>query len=127
MKTALASFFFALAISASSVSLAANTGDKAPFQSSVVAFPSTMKVDVVVENPNNANVTIRLVDHLGVVQASQKLNKHEKALRTRFDISELADGVYQVVVTDGASTQTQEINVKTQVPAPTTYRTVSIG
>lgn len=127
MKTALASVLFAIGVSISTVSLASTPRDNAPFQSSVVAFPSTMKVDVIVQNPEGSNVTIRLVDKLGVVQATQKLNKHEKALRTRFDISDLADGVYHIVVTDGASTQTQEINVSTNTPTPVTYRTISIS
>ncbi|GAB3891562.1 hypothetical protein GCM10028803_03500 [Larkinella knui] len=130
MKTAFASLFIAFAISASSVSFASTTGktdDSAPFQSSVVAFPSSMKIDVVVENMENAHVTIRLIDRLGVTQATQWLNKHEKAVRTRFDISGLTDGVYTIVVSDGATTQTKEINISTNVPTPAPYRTVSIG
>ncbi|RYG22833.1 MAG: hypothetical protein EOO01_44810 [Chitinophagaceae bacterium] len=130
MKTAFASIVAALLVSASSLSFAnsnPNTGDQAPFESSVIAFPSTMKIDVVVQNLEGANLTIRLVDHLGNTQATQRLGKHEKALRTRFDISALTDGIYKVVVSDGANTRTQEINISTNVPTPTTYRTVSIG
>ncbi|KAA9349363.1 hypothetical protein [Larkinella humicola] len=130
MKTAFASIVAALLVSASSLSFANITpkpGDQAPFETSVIAFPSTMKIDVVVQNLEGTNLTIRLVDHLGITQATQRLSKHEKALRTRFDISALTDGIYKVVVSDGANTRTQEINISTNVPTPTTYRTVSIG
>jgi hypothetical protein len=130
MKTVIASLFIALAISASSASFAnttTNTGDKAPFQSSVIAFPDHMKIDVVVQHLEGSNVTIRLVDQLGITQATQWLNKHEKAFRTRFDVSGLSDGIYKVIVSDGTNTQTQEVNISTNVPTPVTYRTISIG
>ncbi|MFC5411980.1 T9SS type A sorting domain-containing protein [Larkinella bovis] len=125
MKTALASALLALFVSLSSF---ADHG-MAPFQSSVVAFPSTMKLDVVVQKPVGSNVTIRLIDHLGSIQATQKLTRHENALRTRFDISDLADGIYQVVVTDGTTTQTQEIHIQTTAPTPipAPYRTISVS
>ncbi|GAB3260421.1 hypothetical protein GCM10027347_24690 [Larkinella harenae] len=124
MKTTLASLLFAVCISVSSASFAA---EKTPFHSSVIAFPSTMKLDVIIENPQGSNVIIRLVDQAGIVQATQKVTKNEKALRTRFDISALSDGVYHVVVTDGASTQTQEVNISTNVPTPAVYRTISVS
>jgi hypothetical protein len=130
MKTAFASLVIALFISASSASFAGNvptTSDDAPFQSSVIAFPAHMKIDVVVKNLEGSSLTIRLVDKLGITQATQWLNKHEKAFRTRFDISALSDGVYKVIVSDGANTQTQEINISTNVPVPVTNRTISIG
>ncbi|GAB3934436.1 hypothetical protein GCM10028804_51810 [Larkinella terrae] len=85
-----------------------------------------MKLDVIVQNLEGANLTIRLVNEAGITQASQWLNKHEKAFRTRFDISALSDGVYKIIVTDGANTKTQEINISTNVPTPVTNRTISI-
>jgi hypothetical protein len=130
MKTALTSVVAALLISASSLSFANSnpgTGDQAPFETSVIAFPSAMKIDVVVQNLEGANLTIRLVDQKGITQATQRVGKHEKALRTRFDIRALTDGLYKVVVSDGANTRTQEVNITTNEPTPTTYRTVSIG
>src|SRR5690606_32203384 len=113
MKTAFASLLIALSISASSIGFARTTGDKIPFQADITAYPTTLKVDVVVENMEGVPVTIRLVDKLGITQATQRLNKNEKASRTRFDLSALNDGIYRVVVSDGVTTKTQEIHIST--------------
>lgn len=127
MKTVLASFI-ALFLSATTVGFAGNTvGEKAPFQSSVIALPSHMKIDVVVQNQQDASLTIRLVDQLGITQATKKLGKDTKTFRTRFDISALSDGIYRVIVSDGTNTQTQEINLATHVPTPAVYRTISVS
>ncbi|MRS62396.1 hypothetical protein [Larkinella terrae] len=128
MKTVIASLL--IAFCASTASFAGTTtnptDDKVPFETSVIAFPAHMKLDVIVQNLEGANLTIRLVNEAGITQASQWLNKHEKAFRTRFDISALSDGVYKIIVTDGANTKTQEINISTNVPTPVTNRTISI-
>ncbi|RRB02536.1 hypothetical protein [Larkinella rosea] len=127
MKTAIASLFIAFCVSTASFATPATaTEDKAPFETSVIAFPAHMKLDVVVQNLEGANLTIRIVNEAGITQATQWLNKHEKAFRTRFDISSLSDGIYKVIVTDGATTKTQEINISTNVPTPVTNRTISI-
>lgn len=131
MKTAIASLFIALCVS--SASFAGNTPNpnptegKVPFETSVIAFPDRMKLDVVVQNLEGANLTIRIVNEAGITQATQWLTKHEKAFRTRFDISGLNDGVYKVIVSDGANTKTQEINISTNVPTPVTNRSISIS
>lgn len=129
MKTVIASLFIALCVSTASFAgnTANPTDENAPFETSVIAFPAHMKLDVIVQNLEGANLTIRIVNEAGVTQATQWLNKHEKALRTRFDISALSDGIYKVIVTDGATTKTQEINISTNIPTPVTNRTISIG
>ncbi|MGA0560724.1 hypothetical protein ACO2Q8_28925 [Larkinella sp. VNQ87] len=86
-----------------------------------------MKVDVVVQNLEGSKITVRLVDQSGITQATQYLSKDEKAIRTRFDISGLPDGLYRVVVSDGKNTQTRAINLATHVPTPVSFRTISVG
>ncbi len=128
MKTAFASLLFALTLGTSSASFAQDQPDPSPasFQTKLYALEGVGIVDVVVANPDAKRLTVRLLDERGVTMASQPLTQTKAATRTRFDISDLRDGVYHVEVSDGSNKQTEEINLTTSAPVVSS-RKITVG
>src|SRR5688500_7667134 len=132
MKTLFATILVALTLSTSSASFAAakpiyksqtETGIPA---SVTFAQVEKSKLDVIVEKVANAPMSIRLTDATGKTIATKTLSQRESATRVRFDLANLADGVYHVKVKDGQSTQMQKFELKTAEPVLATYKDVAI-
>ncbi len=118
MKTFFASALIVLSLSTASLCSAETP---ATFRSQVLPRTDALKVDVVVEKPTDARLTVELLDASGQVLAFQTVSKGESAARTRFDLTALPDGRYTVVISDGTHSETKAINLQT----PATTRTLA--
>ncbi|MGN7886213.1 hypothetical protein ACN9ML_01925 [Dyadobacter endophyticus] len=70
-------------------------------------------------------VLVNIVDQLGYTLASKTIEKDDAATRTRFDLSELPDGTYKVVLIDGKHKEVKSIELNTR--SVEAQRIVSLG
>lgn len=129
MKTLFAAIL-ALTVSASSTSFASSAsfasateaidnGQKKQAASDAVTFAiDKSKVDVIVQSAESSKIVIRIKDSSGHNIASKTLSGVESGTRVRFDLSQLADGLYHVRVWDGENSQEKGIELKTAAPTP---------
>lgn len=123
MKTLVSSLLVALFVTASTVSFA-RTDDRTPRESKTVAafkvgvYPSveSTKLNVLIAKETGADISVQLRNEQGYVLATQWVSKKETSCRLRFDLSELEDGKYQVVVSDGTTKTVKEMNLATKTP-----------
>ena len=132
MKNLFASLLIALTLSTSSVSFAAanqtsDNGQPLPAVPAAVTFEQVekSKLDVVIPNPINSNLNIRLSDAAGKVIATKTLSKKESGTRVRFNLTKLTDGVYYVRVGNGKSAQMKKFEIRTEVPTQTPFQEVT--
>ncbi|MBD2753277.1 hypothetical protein [Spirosoma validum] len=127
MKTLITSLLFALAIAGSSISFAQDgnaLADLTPITQTTVRPVLNGKVDVVV-GKTDSNLLIEVVDQQGRTLANKSINKQVVPSRIRFDLRELPDGVYELVITEGNTRQVSDIVLNTHTSA--TYRTVTMS
>jgi hypothetical protein len=127
MKTLIASLLLALIVSTSSLTYATTPNSTLPIEASVIVRPQIMKLDIITQASDYNYITIRLRDAQGHTLIKTKVNKSEKASLSRFDVSNLADGIYQVEISDGTSKQIKEFAIETTIPAATSLRSVSLS
>ncbi|RAJ94532.1 putative secreted protein (Por secretion system target) [Larkinella arboricola] len=88
----------------------------------VAAFQSGMyttqegKLQVAVNKETGSAVMVRLVNQAGKEVFAQSIGKRQQAVRLRLDVSNLPDGIYQVEITNGVETTTQELKLDTRKP-----------
>lgn len=120
MKTLIKSF--ALALSLGLASTAATFADGNPigrraagasFQTGIYTTASG-KLQVALNKQTGGAVDIWLRDAKGAVLYSQHLNKNQTACRTRLDLSQLADGTYELHITNGVETVRQTVSIVTR-------------
>lgn len=70
-------------------------------------------------------VSLNLVDQTGRTLASKSIKKSDNATRTKFDLSQLPDGSYKVVLIDGKHKEAKTIELNTQTEEA--HRVVSLG
>ena len=87
-----------------------------------VAYQSSLYTDVkgklrlAVDKQPGGIVEIRLVNSVGKEFFVQRVGKNQRRARIRFDVSELPDGAYEVVLTNGITAFTNHLTLATQVP-----------
>jgi hypothetical protein len=124
MKNLFATLLVALTLGTSAATFAAanpihdkdQTGQASPASVSIVQVEKS-KLDVVIENEGNARISIGLLDSSGRSLAFKTFSGKEIDTRLRFDLSKLADGVYQVKVIAGRNTQVSIFELETTVLA----------
>jgi hypothetical protein len=131
MKKLVAALLVAFTVSTASVSFAATpkTLDQAttgPAASVTFAQVEKSKLDVVVENPAHAKMTIYLTDTSGKSFAAKTLSGRETDTRVRFDLARLAGGVYHVKVWDGRKTEERKFQIKTTEVSVATDQTLAL-
>ncbi|SFD90604.1 hypothetical protein [Spirosoma endophyticum] len=84
------------------------------------------KLNVAVNKETGGAVDIRLKKADGKVVYTQHLGKNETAYRVRLSLDELEDGVYQLEITNGVETTTQNVTVATKQPT-TPSRIVAVN
>jgi hypothetical protein len=89
-----------------------------------VASKANGKIDVSVVKADK-EVSVNVVDQFGHTLASKTIKKSDSATRTRFDLSQLPDGPYKVVLIDGKDKAVKTIELNTQ--AVEAQRVVSLG
>lgn len=131
MKTLIKSLALALSLAAvtSSATLAeTNPGGKikevATYKTGIYMTQGG-KLAIALDKQKGGTVSISLKSADGQLLYSQHLGKNDQTYRTRLNLSQLEDGVYQVEITNGVETTTQNVTISTQQPA-TPNRLVSI-
>jgi hypothetical protein len=118
MKSFISSVLVALAVSASTATFANTDNEKAASTYQVGMYPSSepTKLNVMVAKEKGTSLNVQLLDGRGIVLANHRLDKNDTSTRTRFDLSQLEDGNYKIVVSDGASKIVKEVNLQTKTP-----------
>ena len=122
MKTLIKSL--ALALSLGIITSAASFAEANPGgrPTAAVAYQSGVyttvngKLNIALDKQTGGVVDIKLKNAIGEVVYSQHVGKNESKYRTRLNLSELPDGVYQVEITNGVETTTHTITLSTQQP-----------
>ena len=132
MKTLIKSL--ALALSLGVVTSAASFAETNPggrpttvaaYKTGIYSTPNG-QLNIALDKEPGGFVDVRLKGTNGQVLYTQHLGKNERVYRIRLNLSELADGVYQVEVTNGVETTTQNVTISTQQPT-TPIRSISIN
>lgn len=134
MKTFIKSLVIAVLFGAvSSTTLSAQTLDRAPKESASAAtyevgtYSSNdgTKLNVAVDKQAGSRVDIRLKDATGKVLFMELLGKKEEKYRAVLNISDLENGSYQLVISNGVSTVVRTVTVLTK-NATESVRTVAL-
>ena len=123
MKTLIKSLALALTLGVvtSAATLAETNPGSRPVSS--VAYKTgiyttpTGQLNIALDKQTGGAVDVRLKRADGKVLFVQHVGKNESKYRTRLNLNELADGVYQVEVTNGVETTTQNVTISTQQPS----------
>ncbi len=83
------------------------------------------RLNIALDKEAGGAVVIRLTNNAGKELFAERVGKNEKATRLRLDVSVLPDGVYQLVITNGADTTTHALTLATQ-PVSVSSRLVAI-
>ncbi|MCX6217831.1 T9SS type A sorting domain-containing protein [Spirosoma sp.] len=126
MKTLATSLLIAASLTFSATGFAQHSQSTAitPKTPTTIQPTTNGKVDVVV-GETDGHLSIQVVDQQGHTLSKRAVYKQESNTRIRFDLSALPDGVYQLVITEGTSRQTNAIVLNTQ--SADTYRTIKIS
>ena len=120
----------ALSVATSSISFAqadhglVNSPDAPEKMQTMVLPAKNGKVDVVIGKIAN-NLLIQVVDQQGKTLSSKPVTKQDSNTRFRFDLNELPDGIYEVVITEGSNRQVKDVVLDTHTSA--SYRTVTLS
>ena len=122
MKTLIKSLALALTlgIATSAASFAeTNPGGRpsteAAYQSAIYTTNSG-KLSIALDKPTGNAVDIRFKSTNGDVLYSKHLGKRANQYRTRLNLSDLPDGVYQVEITSGVEKTMHSVTISTQQP-----------
>ena len=135
MKTLIKSLAFAFSLTAiTSAASFANTTDVNPIgsKSTVASYKTGIyttvsgKLTIALDKETGGSVDVRLKGTDGKVLYAQHLGKNETTCRVRLNLSELEDGVYQLEITNGVETTTQNVTISTNQPA-TPSRLIAIN
>ncbi|GAB3992664.1 hypothetical protein GCM10028807_26030 [Spirosoma daeguense] len=77
------------------------------------------KLSIALDKEKGGYVDIMLKNADGKILYSERMNKNEQIFRSRLDLKELPDGVYQLEITNGVDTTNQTITLSTQKPERT--------
>ena len=122
MKTLVKSLAFALSLAAltSSATFAeTNPGGKtktvATYKTGIYMTQDS-KLSIALDKEKGGTVSISMRSADGRILYSQHLGKNDQTYRTRLNLSQLEDGVYQVEITNGVETTTQRVTISTKQP-----------
>ncbi|WP_077919791.1 hypothetical protein [Spirosoma sp. 209] len=119
---------FSLILISLTVSLAAGNPGRRPariatFQSGVY-ITAEGKVKVALDKQTGGAVTLRLMTAAGQELFAQQVGKNQTMTRMQLDVSNLPDGAYQLVVSNGVDTTTHELTLATKQPVASPRRVV---
>ncbi|GAB3174338.1 hypothetical protein [Telluribacter humicola] len=96
---------------------------KASFQVGMYRVINSLKMNVMVEKKLGERVIVRLLDQKGKVLFEDVLSKRQQKYGRKLDFSEIKDGNYTVVVTNGTNEIVKDIRLATlalyEMPART--------
>lgn len=118
MKTLISPLLLALSLSFATVSIS----EAKPGRPAVASFKTgiyttlTGKLNIALDKQAGGPVDIQLKNSTGGLLYSQHLGKKEAQFRTRLNVDDLADGDYQLEITNGVETTRQTVTLKTKQP-----------
>lgn len=130
MKTLIASVLLTASLALSSTGYATSgTAISSPGTEEVetrfwVVTTTNGKIEVNVIKAEK-EVSVNVIDQFGRTLASKTIEKDDAATRTRFDLSQLPDGAYKVVLIDGKHKEVKNIELNTR--SVEAQRIVSLG
>ncbi|WP_138991154.1 T9SS type A sorting domain-containing protein [Larkinella sp. C7] len=134
MKTLIKSLLVAFTLTAVTVSASvADTNKPAGKPKTAAAFKSSMyktmegKIQIALQKETGGTVFVRLTNSAGKEFFVQQFGKRQEAARVRLDVSALPDGVYQVAISNGVETTTQELTLATSPQTQAASRLVAIN
>lgn len=74
------------------------------------------KLRVAIDKETGGAIEVRLVNTAGKEYFVQEIGKRQKTARLALDISELPDGAYQVVITNGVDAKVNHLTLATHQP-----------
>ncbi len=83
------------------------------------------KLNIALDKKTGGSVDIRLKDVDGKVLYTQHLGKNEHGCRVSLNLNDLEDGVYNLEITNGVNTTTQNVTIATKHPT-TPIRIIAI-
>lgn len=86
------------------------------FVTSTYLVKNSSIVKVFVEKAVGNSVTIKLIDSAGKTLTNQTVWKSETGGAFQFDLSNLPDNTYNLVITNGSKTEVKEIEINTNQP-----------
>ncbi|MBC3787914.1 T9SS type A sorting domain-containing protein [Spirosoma utsteinense] len=130
MKTLLTSLLIAASLTSFSATHAENGPARKPAQ--VASYQSGMyttadgKLNIALDKQAGGTVDVRLINQEGKVLYDQQVGKHQTTARLRLDLSELPDGAYKVVISNGKDVTTKAVTILTK-PVATLARLVALN
>lgn len=119
MKKLFASILFALTLISTSVSFAKSAAPIAAvneplyFGSNVYVEPDALKLNVAIDKEIGTHVQIKIIDPNGMAILYHQVDPHVSSTHTRLDLSALANGLYELVISDDESEIVKEFTIKT--------------
>lgn len=119
MKTLIKSLALALTlgVATSAATFAeVNPGTTAVSYQSAVYTTVSGKLSIALDKQKGGTVDVSLKDAEGKVVYARHLGKNESQYRTRLNLIDLPDGVYQVEITNGVETTSHKVTIATKQP-----------
>jgi hypothetical protein len=131
MKTLLTSL---LITSLTFISFSATQAETAPARkpAQVASYQTGMyttaagKLSIALDKQTGGVIDVRLLNQEGKVVYDQQIGKNQTTVRLRLDLSELADGNYQVVISNGRDVTTHAVTISTK-PVAMSARLVALN
>ena len=122
MKTLIKSLALALSlavITSAATFAQSNPASNANYAASYKTGIYTSKsgnLHIALDKNTGSTVDIRLANAEGRVLFSQHLGKNDQVYRTRLNLNELEDGIYELEITDGTDVTAQTVTIVTKFP-----------
>ena len=132
MKTLLTSLFIAAALTLTSVSATQAENGPARKPAQIASYQSGMyttaegKLNIALNKQTGGALDVRLLNQAGKAVYDQPIGKHQTSVRLRLDLSELPDGAYQLVITNGRDITTRVVTISTK-PVAMSARLVALN
>ena len=132
MKTLLTSLFIAAALTLTSVPATQAENGPARKPAQVASYQSGLystaegKLNIALNKQTGGALDVRLLNQAGKAVYVQPIGKHQTTVRLRLDLSELPDGAYQLVITNGRDITTKAVTISTK-PVAMSARLVALN
>jgi hypothetical protein len=120
MKTLLATLLIAASLTVTSFSATHAENGPARKTTQVATYQSGLytsaegKLNIALDKQTGGTIDVRLTNQVGQVFFAQQIGKKQTTARLRLDLSELPDGTYQVVISNGKDVTTHVVTLSTK-------------
>lgn len=122
VKQILTAAIFGLALNLTATAHAADSRSDSPtaqpqqssFQVAMYQVVNSLKMNVRIEKTGEEKISVKILDHQGVVLYTEVLGKKQHKYARILNLSELGDGKYSVVVSNGKDEVVKELRLSTK-------------